>query len=35
MKGNVKETTLFEVNGNKLYDNGKTLCEEEYVITKN
>lgn len=22
------ETTVFEVHGNKLYNNGKTLCEE-------
>ena len=27
-KRNVKETTVFEVHGNKLYNNGKTLCEE-------
>ena len=27
-KRNVKETTVFKVHGNKLYNNGKTLCEE-------
>ena len=27
-KRNVKETKVFEVHGNKLYNNGKTLCEE-------